>query len=135
MIVGIGHTAYAVGDIDAALDFYVAKLGLREAFRLHSAQGELWIVYLYAGHGTFVELFPSKEAPGANDGSYRHLCLEVDDMRATLAELAGRGLDIQGEARQGSDKNLQYWLTDPDGNRIELMEIHPESPQAAARAT
>jgi len=28
----------------------------------------------------------------------------------------------------------QYWVTDPDGNRIELMEIKPESPHAAADA-
>jgi hypothetical protein len=32
------------------------------------------------------------------------------------------------------DTNLQYWLYDPDGNAIELMQIMPTSPQAAADA-
>ncbi|HRR91743.1 MAG TPA: VOC family protein, partial [bacterium] len=62
--------------------------------------------------------------------SYQHLCLLVDDMDKTLEGLASRGLSIQGKPTQGKDGNFQYWLTDPDGNRIELMQIMPDSLQA-----
>jgi len=55
-------------------------------------------------------------------------------MSATLDELAARGLEITGSPKQGLDTNLQYWLHDPDGNPIELMQIMPTSPQAAADA-
>ena len=34
--------------------------------------------------------------------------------------------------RQGRDKNWQCWVDDPDGHRIELMQIDPASPQALA---
>jgi lactoylglutathione lyase len=133
MITHIGHAAYVVADIEQSLDFYCAKLGLREAFRLHNDAGELWIVYLLVGQGGFVELFPGgPERGGEVVGSYRHLCLAVDDMAVTLRDLAARGLPIEGEATGGKDGNLQYWLTDPDGNRIELMEMAPSSLQAAA---
>jgi len=137
MITRLGHTAYAVADLAASLDFYVTKLGLREAFRLNHDDGRPWIVYLLVGPGGgFIELFPGGRSPeGQGDSpSYRHLCLEVDDMPATLAELAGRGMVITGEANRGKDGNLQYWLTDPDGNRIELMELAPTSAQARALA-
>jgi lactoylglutathione lyase len=30
------------------------------------------------------------------------------------------------------DHNWQAWIDDPDGNAIELMQISPDSPQAAA---
>lgn len=30
------------------------------------------------------------------------------------------------------DKNWQAWIHDPDGNKVELMMIDPESPQAKA---
>ena len=137
MITRLGHTAYAIADLEASLDFYVAKLGLKEAFRLTHDDGRPWIVYLLVGTGGgFIELFPGgRSAEGSADRpSYRHLCLEVDDMPATLAELAARGMAISGEANRGKDGNLQYWLTDPDGNRIELMQLAPTSPQAQAQS-
>jgi lactoylglutathione lyase len=135
MITHLGHVAYSVSDLDAALDFYCAKLGLTEAFRLFHDDGTPWIVYILVGQGGFIELFPGgKPGAGAVDGSYRHLCLAVDDMEATLEELKARGLPLAGEVNRGKDGNVQFWLTDPDGNRIELMEIHPESLQAQALA-
>jgi len=132
MITHNGHTAYIVSDIDAALDFYCGKLGLKEAFRLYNDAGELWIVYILVGDGGFVELFPGQ--PAKATGSYSHLCLAVDDMDATLQEIAARGLPIEGSPTSGKDGNTQYWLADPDGNRIELMQIAPDSLQAKAIA-
>jgi catechol 2,3-dioxygenase-like lactoylglutathione lyase family enzyme len=131
MITHIGHTAYVVSDIERSLDFYCGKLGLRESFRLYNDAGELWIIYILVGQGGFVELFPAKPFQ-QGPSSYQHLCLAVDDMDRTLGELAGRGLPIEGEASRGKDGNRQYWITDPDGNRIELMEMAPDSLQAKA---
>jgi catechol 2,3-dioxygenase-like lactoylglutathione lyase family enzyme len=63
------------------------------------------------------------------------LCLLVDDLAATLKDLKARGLPIVGEPAQGLDRNWQYWLKDPDGNPIELMQIVAASPHAAADAS
>jgi lactoylglutathione lyase len=135
MITGIGHTAYAVSDLEASLRFYCTHLGLREAFRLTHDDGRVWIVYLQVNENTFIELFPGAEGPVPAAGKaagYRHLCLTVDDMHATIADLAGRGMPLSGQPTQGKDGNWQFWLTDPDGHRIELMQISPDSPQAQA---
>ena len=67
--------------------------------------------------------------------TYSHFCLLVDDLAATLRDLAARGLEAPGSPIQGLDHNWQYWIKDPDGNAIELMQIMPASPQAAADAT
>ena len=95
--------------------------------------GDPWIVYIQISADNFIELFPggkgTVEIPGGAI-AYSHVCLRVDDMQATLHQLAENGLEIGGEARQGKDGNWQYWLTDPDGNRIELMQIMPNSLQA-----
>jgi catechol 2,3-dioxygenase-like lactoylglutathione lyase family enzyme len=138
MITGLGHVAFRVTDLDRALDFYVRILGLREAFRLDMAgQPSPWIVYLQVAPGDFVELFPGAKnvgpQPGA-DAGYNHFCLLVDDIHATVKELGARGLPIVGAPTKGVDNNYQFWVTDPDGNRIELMEIKPESPHHAADA-
>jgi lactoylglutathione lyase len=139
MITSIGHVAFRVTSLQRALDFYCNKLGLSEAFRLEQeGQPSPWIVYIQIAPGAFLELFPdSQDAPGAiptrdPQPGYNHICLLVDDMSATLNELASRGLEITQAPTVGLDHNLQYWVNDPDGHPIELMQIAADSPQAAA---
>ena len=133
MITAIGHAAFAVSDLDRSLDFYVRGLGLREAFRLYNDRGETWIVYLQVAPQAFLEFFPGgRLGERAAHQAYRHLCLLVDDIAATLAQLAQRGILPDRPARQGKDGNWQAWLTDPDGNRLELMQVMAGSPQALA---
>jgi len=137
LITGLGHVAFRITDLERALDFYCGKLGFREAFRLER-EGEFspWIVYIQVADNQFIELFPG--AKGENQPrpavGFNHFCLVVDDMQATLHELAARGLEMSGQPQQGLDNNWQYWIADPDGNPIELMQIMPDSPQAAANA-
>ena len=135
MITGVGHVAFRVTDLSRALDFYCHALGFREAFRLdREGEPSPWIVYLHVAPGQFLELFPGSEgqAPPRGRTGYDHYCLVVDDMRATLRELSSRGLDVTAEPVMGLDGNWQYWIRDPDGNAIELMEVSAGSPQAAA---
>lgn len=136
MITALGHVAFRVTKLDPALHFYCDILGLREAFRLdREGSPSPWIVYLQVALGQFVELFPGAENINAEAGdgaSYDHFCLHVDGIQQTVRQLAERGLPIEGAPTMVLDNNYQYWVTDPDGNRIELMEIKPESPHAAA---
>ncbi len=138
MITAIGHVAFRVTDLQKALHFYCDILGLREAFRLdREGEPSPWIVYLQIAPGHFIELFPGSEKVGpqpGRDAGYNHFCLLVDDIHATVRELGERGLPINGQPTRGLDNNFQFWIADPDGNRIELMQINPESPHAAADA-
>ena len=61
---------------------------------------------------------------------FNHLCLEVDDTFAAVKNVRDSGYPIDIEPKQGSDFNWQAWITDPNGIRIELMQIMPDSPQA-----
>ena len=54
---------------------------------------------------------------------YGHIALAVDDMAATLAELAGQGIEPEREPyrlREGG--SLICFVRDPDQYRIELIE-------------
>ena len=137
MITGLGHIAFRITNLVKSLDFYCNKLGFTEAFRLErEGESSPWIVYIQVAFNQFIELFPGAQGENTSRGpvGYNHFCLVVDDMQATLRELAARGLEISGDPQQGLDSNWQYWINDPDGNAIELMQIAPESPQAAANA-
>ncbi|QBD76531.1 VOC family protein [Ktedonosporobacter rubrisoli] len=139
MITGLGHVAFRITDLEKALDFYCNKLGFREAFRLErEGEPSPWIVYIQVAPNQFIELFPGAQGEnpaGGDKVGYNHFCLVVDDLSATLEALEKRGLTISGGPQQGLDHNWQYWLNDPDGNAIELMQIVAESPHAAAEAS
>ncbi|NGP45075.1 VOC family protein [Bacillaceae bacterium SIJ1] len=132
MIKGIAHTAYTVKDMEASLDFYCDKLGFTKLFELQDEHQQPWIVYLKICEGQFIELFYGGEKSPALDQKtigYNHLCLEVENMTSFARELKSKGVSLDVEVKQGLDKNRQCWVRDPDGNRIEFMQYHPESPQ------
>jgi lactoylglutathione lyase len=131
-ITGIGHVAIKVKDLDRALDYYVNKLGFPEMMRLMKEDGSVWLVYLRITDEQYLEVFPGAEndrAPGWDANGLNHVCLTVDNIDPVLALVKGAGLGLLMPLKTAVDGNRQAWLEDPDGNRIELMEMAPDSLQ------
>jgi lactoylglutathione lyase len=134
-ITSLAHVAIKVKDIDRSLDFYVNKLGFEEMFRLNKDDGSLWIVYLRITDDQFLELFPGgvgERAPDADAVALNHVCLSVSDMDSVIQQLAARGVPLSRPKKVGVDHNIQAWVEDPDGNRIELMQMVDTCPQLEA---
>ena len=134
MSISIAHLAVTVKDMEESLRFYTEGLGFTRAFELANPEtGEPWIVYLNIAPGQFLELFYGGEEENPWRGTqigFNHLCLEVDDIHEAVRKVREAGYPIDAEPRQGSDHNWQAWIKDPNGIRIELMKIMPDSPQA-----
>ena len=130
MITGLAHVCFTVRDLEQSLSFYRDRLGLRSAFDFVNDKGERFGVYLHVGGRSFIELFQGEAGQATDAQSDRHLCLEVDDIEATVATLRERGIEVSSP-QMGSDHAWQSWLADPDGNRIELHCYMPQSKQAA----
>ncbi len=127
MIKSIGHAAFNCYQYEKTLDFYTRVLGFEKMFEMKNDAGELWITYLRVSDEIYIELFPKTGEAPAKSGSYSHLCLEVDDIELTAKAVAERGaiLDNNGRINTGKDGNLQVWTSDPEGNRIEFMQLMP----------
>ncbi len=126
MILRIGHTAFAVRDLEASLGFYRDALGFQEVLRMHRDDGGVWFVYLWMGGDSYLELFPGnrdRPDPGPGAIGYSHMCLDVDDIHAIVAELTARGLAIDRQPELNRAGNWSCLIRDPDGNRIELMQV------------
>jgi len=126
MIRGLAHVCFTVADLKASIAFYCGTLGSAPAFDFINERGERYGAYLHVGGRTFLELFQGEVGAPPDRPSYRHLCLEVDDIEATVADLRAKGVEVTAP-KLGSDRSWQAWLADPDGNRIELHAYTPGS--------
>jgi len=132
-VTGLGHLALNVSDMKRSADFYTKVLGFQQLFELKDDKGNPWINYFKVGPGQFVELFyPRGEEPAGSKPrvGFSHMCFVVDDIKRTEAEILKGGGTLDRPIKLGIDGNYQMWVKDPDGNRIELMQIMPGSPQA-----
>jgi len=133
IVSGIAHTAYHTAQMDNMIDFYCNGLGFKHAFTLKNDDGEPWIQYIKIAENSFIELFyAAPEQLENGDARYHHLCLAVEDIYAAAAYLKSKNIAITSGPSVGRDKNAQCWCADPDGNKIEFMQISPDSPQAKA---
>jgi lactoylglutathione lyase len=131
----IGHVALRVRDVERALEFYSDRLGFAEILRLHREDGRLWLIYLRITDDQFLEIFPDavgERAPPPEANGLNHLCPTVDDLDRVAAQLGERGIPLTQRKKLGADGNFQAWIEDPDGNRIELMQMAESGLQAQA---
>ena len=126
MITGLAHVCFVVRDLNKAVEFYVSKLGLPIAFEFKNEQGVRYGVYLKAGGRCFVELFHGEVTAAGGKPSFQHICLEVEDIEKTVADLRGKGIEV-GPITLGCDQSYQAWLKDMDGNAIELHAYTADS--------
>jgi len=125
-----------VRDLDAALDFFVRKLGLRELRRRESPQGRFTLVFLgsgAAGDDAEVELTFNwdQSEPYPTGRFFGHLAYEVDDIYATCARLRDAGVVILRPPRDGR----MAFIQSPDGHSVELLQrgeaLAPAEPWAS----
>jgi lactoylglutathione lyase len=131
-ISAIAHIAIRVKEINRTLDFYIGKLGFTEIMRLDK-DGKLWLIYLRITDTQYLEVFPDGEGGRAAEREvvgYNHLCLEVPDIEQTVRELAAIDVPMIRPKILAADGNWQTWIEDPDGHRIELMQMMPNCLQA-----
>lgn len=133
-VASLAHVAIRVKNMQRSLDFYVGKLGFEEMMRL-DRDGKLFLIYLRITDTQYLELFPDGVGDRAAEREavgYNHLCLEVPDIEKSVQELEQLGIPLARPKIKAMDGNLQTWIEDPDGHRIELMQMAPECLQAKA---
>jgi lactoylglutathione lyase len=126
------HTMLRVRNLDAALDFYCQKLGLKETRRRVDEKNRFTLVFLAApGDEALVANGPpGREAPlveltfnwDAEDyGEARffgHLAYEVEDIYEICERLMRAGVTINRPPRDGA----MAFVRSPDKHSIELLQ-------------
>ncbi len=143
MIRQLAHLNFITNDLSRIIDFYVNKLGMKIKFIMKNREGVPFGYYFDCGNVTFVEFFDQALAAkewGGDVGEltlgrrYKHFCLEIVGLDAYMETLRSKGIDVE-RISTGIDHSRQAWITDPDGNAIELHEYGPESLQLVGDGT
>ena len=130
------HTMLRVRDLDAALDFFVDKLGLVVIRRRDSERGRFTLVFLGTGHAddpAQIELTWNwdQEEPYAVGRFFGHLAFEVDDIYAVCERLRAAGVTINRPPRDGR----MAFVRSPDQHSVELLQrgeaLPPQEPWAS----
>ena len=118
--------ALPVSDLREALSFYIDTLGLD---LVHGYEDQS---YFYVNFGTG-RVFVYASTGGC--GGHTAVNLDVTDLDAIVSELSARGVsfttsddpdagsgDWDGPVFIGNDGTRNAWFTDPDGNRIRIVQ-------------
>ena len=126
------HTMVRVSDLEAALDFYCAKLGLKEVRRHENEKGRFTLVFLatpgdaknLSGEkatdmSPMIELTHNWDEKDYTGGrNFGHLAYAVEDIYALCGRLMAAGVTINRPPRDGH----MAFIRSPDGISVELLQ-------------
>lgn len=129
-VVGLNHVGIAVPDIPQAAAFYTEKMGFREAFRNSNPQGQPTAIYFQISRDTFLEV---QQANAQRPTGVNHFGLHVENMKTAVDMFRKRGATATDPAGPSAFSGaILSNVTDPNGLRIELAELGPNSLQRKA---
>ena len=131
----IHHIAIAVKDLDATLQFYRDALGIDVAGRHEVPAEGVEVAFLPLGESEIELLRPLD--PENSIGRFiekrgegiHHLCVQVEDIAATVAQLKTQGAQLTGDIRSHPD-GTQYVFVHPKSTHGVLLELYQKPPMA-----
>ncbi len=129
------HIAFTVSDIEQTTVWYETMLGFQKTADNYSDNKVYKAVLLSKPDCLAIELFEfSDSEPLAEHRKEimsditvkgtKHICFQVDDLKAALANLAAKGVEIATEPGEAFFGASYAFIQDPDGNLLEFCEIH-----------
>ena len=125
------HTMVRVTDLEASMDFYCGKLGMKEIRRIDNEAGRFSLIFIAppGDEACALELTynwdPEEYSEGRNFG---HVAYQVNNIYETCQRLMDAGVTINRPPRDG----FMAFIRSPDNISIELLQggtpLPPEEP-------
>jgi catechol 2,3-dioxygenase-like lactoylglutathione lyase family enzyme len=118
----VGRVCVTVADTDRAIDFYVDTLGFEKLVDIPMGPGMRWVEVALPGTKTTIAIAPPPPGSAAG-GAQTGIILDTTDVDADHTSLKAAGVDVDDEvARWGGPVPPMFWLRDPDGNSLCIVE-------------
>lgn len=126
---GLEHVAIAVKDLDASVKFYVEVLGFAPPELEEVAEQKVRTAIFGHGMGRIELICPTDANSGVakflekRGEGLHHVCVEVEDLVATLAELKARGAQLIDETPKIGAGGAKVAFIHPKGAHGVLTEL------------
>ena len=126
-ITGVSHIAVYSSAPDRTERFYVHDLGGVKGQDPENPQG----VRYYFARTQFVEVLPLPAGP-ASINRLDHVAFITTDAEALRKYLGAKQIAVPKQLAQGRDGSRWFDVTDPEGNKIELVQPSAQAAEVAA---
>jgi methylmalonyl-CoA/ethylmalonyl-CoA epimerase len=126
----IDHVALVVADIDQALAFWRDALGLPLDHLDEVPREKSAIAFLPVGDSEIELVQPTDDSSGVarylekRGAGMHHICLEVDDIGAMIAQLKAKGVQLIHEQPVVAESGKQYAFIHPKAAFGVLVELY-----------
>jgi methylmalonyl-CoA/ethylmalonyl-CoA epimerase len=130
MITRIDHIGIAIQNIDEALGFFESALGIKLDRTELEEGGRTKVAFLPVGQSDVELVEPQDTDSGlakylAKRGEgVHHICFEVDNIEAALAQLKAAGAQLINETPQVTSKGHRYAFVHPKSAHGVLIELY-----------
>jgi len=132
------HTMIRVGSLERSVAFYRDALGMTELRREDYPDGRFTLAFLGYGdeaqHSVIELTFNYGETEYTRGTGFGHIAFAVSDINAAFERLAAIGVKIirkpgpMTHAATNGQRDVIAFVEDPDGYRIELIEVRRQAP-------
>lgn len=120
------HTMVRVKDLDKSFKFYTEELGFVESRRKEFPENKFDLVYLMLPGSPDYELeltYNYDQEDGYEIGTgYGHIAISNPDIKTLREDLMGKGYEVTEIRGLTPNSNKYFFVTDPDGYRIEIIQ-------------
>ena len=120
------HTMIRVKDLEKSVDFYTKELGFVESRRKEYPDKDFDLVFLTLPGSKDYELeltynYDREEGYDLGTG-YGHIAISHPDIKSIREDLMEKGYEVTEIRGLSKDSSKYFFVTDPDGYRIEIIE-------------
>ncbi|MCW6678635.1 VOC family protein [Anaerococcus sp. NML200574] len=120
------HTMIRVKDLDKSFKFYTEELGFRESRRKEFPEKKFDLVYLILPDSPEFELELTynydQEEPYDLGTGYGHIAISHPDIISLREDFVAKGYEVTEIRGLRPDSNKYFFVEDPDGYRIEIIQ-------------
>jgi methylmalonyl-CoA/ethylmalonyl-CoA epimerase len=126
----VNHIAVVVQDVDQALKFWQDGLGLPLQRTEQNDHEAVNIAFLPVGDSEIELIAPTTSDSGVakylakTGGGLHHICIEVEDIEAALAQLKEKGYDLINESPRTRPDGIRYAFIHPRSAGGVLVEMY-----------
>ena len=106
---------YQVKDMEAAKQFYGGVLGLKKTFEMDG-----WVEFSHSAEAASIGL---SQATGDEPSGGATVVLRVPDIDKARKDLAGQGVNFEGEIQEIPGVVRLSTFRDPSGNKLQLVQV------------